>query len=73
LISFYLSLEILTELTNASSQVVGDGMDPRITPVSAIMTPNPMVTRDTTSATEALQTMVTRGFRHLVSFSLPIA
>ena len=30
------------------------------------MTANPMVTRDTTSATEALQTMVTRGFRHLV-------
>ncbi|GAA5978876.1 hypothetical protein JCM10908_002720 [Rhodotorula pacifica] len=46
-------------------RVVGDGMDPRTTPVSAIMTPNPMVTRDTTSATEALQTMVTRGFRHL--------
>lgn len=47
-------------------QVVGDGLDPRTTPVSAIMTPNPMVTRDSTSATEALQTMVTRGFRHLV-------
>ncbi|KAL8278234.1 hypothetical protein RQP46_009407 [Phenoliferia psychrophenolica] len=46
-------------------RVVGDGLDPRTTPVSAIMTPNPMVTRDTTSATEALQTMVTRGFRHL--------
>ncbi|GAA6005252.1 hypothetical protein JCM10207_002914 [Rhodosporidiobolus poonsookiae] len=46
-------------------RVVGDGMDPRTTPVSAIMTPDPMVTRDTTSATEALQTMVTRGFRHL--------
>jgi len=46
-------------------RVVGDGLDPRTTPVSAIMTPNPMVTRDSTSATEALQTMVTRGFRHL--------
>ncbi|GAA5997035.1 uncharacterized protein JCM10292_006163 [Rhodotorula paludigena] len=46
-------------------RVVGDGHDPRNTPVSAIMTANPMVTRDTTSATEALQTMVTRGFRHL--------
>ncbi|GAA5954735.1 hypothetical protein JCM21900_005138 [Sporobolomyces salmonicolor] len=46
-------------------RVVGDGMDPRSTPVSAIMTANPMVTRDTTSATDALQTMVTRGFRHL--------
>lgn len=29
------------------------------------MTTSPMVTRDTTSATEALGTMVTRGFRHL--------
>ncbi|KAI0082253.1 CBS-domain-containing protein [Panus rudis PR-1116 ss-1] len=29
------------------------------------MTRNPMVTRDTTSATEALQLMVTRHFRHL--------
>ena len=28
------------------------------------MTTSPMVTRDTTSATEALSTMVTRGFRH---------
>ncbi|KAH9458009.1 hypothetical protein MJO28_005073 [Puccinia striiformis f. sp. tritici] len=46
-------------------RVIGDGMDPRTTPVSAIMTRNPMVTRDTTSATEALTTMVTRGFRHL--------
>lgn len=48
-------------------RVVGDGLDPRNTPVSQIMTPNPMVTRDTTSATDALQTMVSRGFRHLVS------
>lgn len=31
------------------------------------MTRNPMVTRDTTSATEALQLMVQRHFRHLVS------
>ncbi|KAH8915679.1 CBS-domain-containing protein [Atractiella rhizophila] len=46
-------------------RVVGEGLDPRNTPVSTIMTRNPMVTRDTTSATEALQTMVTRGFRHL--------
>jgi CBS domain-containing protein len=46
-------------------RVVAGGMDARITPVSAIMTRSPMVTRDTTSATEALNTMVTRGFRHL--------
>lgn len=31
------------------------------------MTRNPMVTRDTTSATEALQLMVQKHFRHLVS------
>lgn len=48
-------------------RVVGDGLDPRDTSVQSIMTPNPMVTRDTTSATDALQTMVTRHFRHLVS------
>lgn len=47
-------------------QVTAEGLDPRTTLVSAIMTKNPMVTRDTTSATEALQLMVQRGFRHLV-------
>lgn len=46
-------------------RVVSAGLDARNTPVSAIMTRSPMVTRDTTSATEALNTMVTRGFRHL--------
>lgn len=49
-------------------RVVGDGLDPRDTSVRDIMTPNPMVTRDTTSATDALQTMVTRHFRHLVGW-----
>lgn len=46
-------------------KVVAGGLDARNTPVSAIMTRSPMVTRDSTSATEALNTMVTRGFRHL--------
>ncbi|KAF8528054.1 CBS-domain-containing protein [Hysterangium stoloniferum] len=46
-------------------RVTAEGLDPRSTPVSAIMTRNPMVTRDTTSATEALQLMVQRHFRHL--------
>ncbi|KAL1411479.1 hypothetical protein Q8F55_002440 [Vanrija albida] len=46
-------------------RVTAAGLDPRLTPVSAIMTKNPMVTRDTTSATEALQLMVSRHFRHL--------
>ncbi|KAL6304210.1 CBS-domain-containing protein [Sparassis latifolia] len=45
--------------------VTADGLDPHTTQVSAIMTRGPMVTRDTTSATEALQLMVQRHFRHL--------
>ena len=47
-------------------QVTAEGLDPRTTPVSQIMTRSPMVTRDTTSGTEALELMVQRGFRHLV-------
>ncbi|WVR06879.1 hypothetical protein IAU60_003915 [Kwoniella sp. DSM 27419] len=46
-------------------RVTAEGLDPRLTTVATIMTRNPMVTRDTTSATEALQLMVSRGFRHL--------
>ena len=46
-------------------RIVAEGLDPRMTPVSAIMTTSPLVTRDTTNATEALNTMVMRGFRHL--------
>ncbi|EIN13595.1 CBS-domain-containing protein [Punctularia strigosozonata HHB-11173 SS5] len=46
-------------------RVTAEGLDPHITPVSQIMTRNPMVTRDTTSATEALQLMVQKHFRHL--------
>ncbi|KAH0838580.1 CBS-domain-containing protein [Lanmaoa asiatica] len=47
-------------------RVTAEGLEPHSTPVSQIMTRNPMVTRDTTSATEALQLMVQRHFRHLV-------
>lgn len=50
-------------------QVTSEGLDPHHTPVSEIMTRNPMVTRDTTSATEALELMVSRHFRHLVSYA----
>ncbi|KAJ2928747.1 hypothetical protein H1R20_g8210, partial [Candolleomyces eurysporus] len=46
-------------------RVTAEGLDPHATPVSQIMTRNPMVTRDTTSATEALQLMVSKHFRHL--------
>ncbi|KAK7064407.1 hypothetical protein R3P38DRAFT_3383018 [Favolaschia claudopus] len=46
-------------------RVTADGLNPHTTPVHQIMTRNPMVTRDTTSATEALQLMVSKHFRHL--------
>jgi len=46
-------------------RITAEGLDPHTTPVSMIMTRGPMVTRDTTSATEALQLMVSRHFRHL--------
>ncbi|KAK0198599.1 hypothetical protein F5146DRAFT_1109019 [Armillaria mellea] len=46
-------------------RVTADGLDPHLTPVHQIMTRNPMVTQSTTSATEALQLMVSRHFRHL--------
>ncbi|KAJ4476727.1 hypothetical protein J3R30DRAFT_3291960 [Lentinula aciculospora] len=46
-------------------RVTAEGLDPHLTPVHQIMTRNPMVTQDTTSATEALQLMVSRHFRHL--------
>ncbi|KAJ7102147.1 hypothetical protein B0H15DRAFT_898120 [Mycena belliarum] len=46
-------------------RVTADGLDPHTTPVHQIMTRNPMVTRDSTSATEALQLMVSKHFRHL--------
>jgi CBS domain-containing protein len=46
-------------------RVTAEGLDPHTTQVHHIMTRNPMVTRDTTSATEALQLMVSKHFRHL--------
>ncbi|KIM48415.1 hypothetical protein M413DRAFT_62007 [Hebeloma cylindrosporum] len=46
-------------------RVTAEGLDPHTTPVSQIMTRNPMVTRDSTSATEALELMVSKHFRHL--------
>ncbi|KAJ3736937.1 hypothetical protein DFJ43DRAFT_1048494 [Lentinula guzmanii] len=46
-------------------RVTAEGLDPHLTPVHQIMTRSPMVTQDTTSATEALQLMVSRHFRHL--------
>lgn len=57
---------ILLDVDSLAFKVAAEGLDPRSTPVSQIMTKSPLVTRDTTSATEALQLMVERHFRHLV-------
>ncbi|CAO3614927.1 unnamed protein product [Cunninghamella blakesleeana] len=46
-------------------RVVADGLDPRSTTVSNIMTKMPMCVTADTNATDALNLMVSRGFRHL--------
>ncbi|CAO3680786.1 unnamed protein product [Rhizopus stolonifer] len=46
-------------------RVVAEGLDARTTTVSQIMTKNPLCVTSDTSATEALDLMVSRGFRHL--------
>lgn len=46
-------------------RVISMNKNPASTTVADIMTPNPMCTRIDTSATEALDLMVTKGFRHL--------
>ncbi|KAI8884299.1 CBS-domain-containing protein [Backusella circina FSU 941] len=46
-------------------RVVAGGLDARTTPVIDIMTKNPMCVTSDTSATEALNLMVSKGFRHL--------
>jgi CBS domain-containing protein len=58
----------VVQYSDVFGKVTAEGIDPHTTPVSQVMTRNPMVTRDTTSATEALQLMVERHFRHLVRF-----
>lgn len=46
-------------------RVVGNGLDSKATTIDQIMTRNPMCARTDTSATEALNLMVSKGFRHL--------
>ncbi|CAG8584601.1 6773_t:CDS:2 [Ambispora gerdemannii] len=48
-------------------RVVGEGLDARNTTVAKIMTHEPKCVKLDTSATFALETMVDRGFRHLVN------
>ncbi|KAG2219455.1 hypothetical protein INT45_008103 [Circinella minor] len=46
-------------------RVVAESLDPRATTVAQIMTKGPMCVTSDTSATDALNLMVARGFRHL--------
>lgn len=46
-------------------RVVGSGLDSKAVAIDQIMTRNPMCARIDTSATEALNLMVSKGFRHL--------
>ncbi|KAK9472626.1 uncharacterized protein V1510DRAFT_416454 [Dipodascopsis tothii] len=46
-------------------RVVGSGIDPRDITIDQIMTKNPLCARTDTSATDALDLMVRKGFRHL--------
>ncbi|CAO3647558.1 unnamed protein product [Cunninghamella blakesleeana] len=46
-------------------RVVAEDLDARATVVAEIMTPNPMCVTASTSAQDALNLMVSRGFRHL--------
>lgn len=46
-------------------RVVGMDMDPRILLIEDIMTVNPLCAGNDTSATDALDLMVHKGFRHL--------
>ncbi|THH19795.1 hypothetical protein EUX98_g8706 [Antrodiella citrinella] len=46
-------------------RVVAEGLEPRDTPVSQIMTRNPVVAKETTSAMEILRLMVKNQYRHL--------
>ena len=51
-------------------RVVGQGIDPRDILIRDIMTENPICARQSSPATEALEIMVRRGFRHMVKHSL---
>jgi len=46
-------------------RVVGQGLNPRDITIASIMTKNPLCARTDTSATDALDLMVRKGFRHL--------
>lgn len=61
LINFY-----LLQAKDIAYRVVAENLDAKTTPVVDIMTKGPMCVTSDTSATEALNLMVSRGFRHLV-------
>ncbi|KAG6828321.1 hypothetical protein H0H92_008384 [Tricholoma furcatifolium] len=50
-------------------RVIAEGLDPRTTILRQVMTPDPVVTRDTSTVTDALELMVSNKIRHLPIYS----
>jgi CBS domain-containing protein len=46
-------------------RVVNEGLDPKSTPVSQVMTPNPLAVKPTTTAEEAMRVVTEKRVRHL--------
>jgi CBS domain-containing protein len=57
-------LGILTE-RDMITRVLVKALDPKATPVSAVMTRNPMCVRPETTVSQAILLMIERGFRHV--------
>jgi CBS domain-containing protein len=57
-------LGILTE-RDLMTRVLAKAIDPAKTPVTKVMTPNPMCVRPETKVADAVVIMIERGFRHL--------
>ncbi len=57
-------LGILTE-RDMITRVLVKALDPKATPVSAVMTRNPMCVRPDTTVSQAILLMIERGFRHV--------
>ena len=55
----------LSELYHKVDCCDNTGLDPKTTPVSNVMTPNPIFVSSTSPAADSLDLMVSRHFRHL--------
>lgn len=60
-----LHLEGIVTERDLMTRVVAKALDPKSTPVSRIMTPNPQCVQPTLKVADAVLIMLERGFRHL--------